>query len=50
MDLISIKPNNNGAFIQASLNNMDGFILMAMMKGLFYPNMTKPSTANIKQG
>lgn len=50
MDLMSIKPNNNGAFVQATLNNMNGFILVAMMKGLFYPNMTKPSTVNIKQG
>lgn len=50
MKLIWVQPTTTGVVVNATITNMNGFIVMAMMKGLFYPNMTMPSQVNIKQG
>lgn len=50
MSLVGIQPTETGVIINAVLTNMNGFIVVAMMRGLFYPNLTKPSQGNIKQG
>jgi hypothetical protein len=50
MKLMSIEPTTAGVMVRATITNMNGYVVIAMMKGLFYPNMTTPSQVNIKQG
>lgn len=50
MSIVSIQPTETGAIVTALITNMNGYIVIAMMHGLFYPNLTKPSQVNIKQG
>jgi len=50
ISLINVIPTTTGAKFTASLLNTNGFIVLAAMKGLFYPNMSLPSTFNIKNG
>jgi hypothetical protein len=48
MSILTIQPTQTGVIVSATLANMNGFIVVAMMRGLFYSNLTKPSQVNIK--
>lgn len=46
----SVLAGLNGVTLNASITNMNGFVVMAVMHGVFESNMTLPTTQNLKQG